>query len=335
MEGEAPWPAAAALLERAGLPGARLHRLPGGANNRSFRVEAGSRRAFLKAYFQHPADPRDRLDAEYRFCRLLWECGVRCVPQPLACDPGEGLGLYEFVEGRHLAPGEVDADAVEQALAFYAAVNRHRGLPDAARLAFASEAPFSIAGHLQRVGRRIAALERIDPAGPVGADALRFAREELRLAWDAVAAAARNAGVPMDEQLPLGDRCLSPSDFGFHNALLADDGRLRFIDFEYAGWDDPAKLICDFFCQPAVPVPMEHFARFAESVAAPLWHPERCLQRTRLLLPVYRLKWCCILLNDFLPVGDERRRFAGAADAGRRAAQLAKAREMLARVETI
>ena len=25
-----------------------------------------------------------------------------------------------------------------------------------------------------------------------------------------------------------------------------------FIDFEYAGWDDPSKLICDFFCQPAV-----------------------------------------------------------------------------------
>jgi hypothetical protein len=29
------------------------------------------------------------------------------------------------------------------------------------------------------------------------------------------------------------------------------------------------------------------------------------------LLPVYRIKWCCILLNEFLEEGARRRRFAG------------------------
>ena len=32
--------------------------------------------------------------------------------------------------------------------------------------------------------------------------------------------------------------------------------------------------------------------------------------RFDLLLPVYEVKWVCILLNDFLPAGARRRRFA-------------------------
>ena len=62
----------------------------------------------------------------------------------------------------------------------------------------------------------------------------------------------------MDHPLDTQESVLSPSDFGFHNALLGPDGKLCFIDFEYAGWDDPAKLICDFFCQPQTPVPQAH-----------------------------------------------------------------------------
>ena len=44
---------------------------------------------------------------------------------------------------------------------------------------------------------------------------------------------------------------LSPSDFGFHNTLLTNEG-LKFIDFEYFGWDDPVKLTCDFLLHPGM-----------------------------------------------------------------------------------
>ena len=33
-------------------------------------------------------------------------------------------------------------------------------------------------------------------------------------------------------------------------------GNVTFLDFEYAGRDDPAKLVSDFFCQPEIPVPL-------------------------------------------------------------------------------
>ena len=105
-------------------------------------------------------------------------------------------------------------------------------------------------------------------------------------------------------------RLLSPSDFGFHNAILEKNNTLRFIDFEYAGWDDPAKLVCDFFCQPEVPVPLTYFEAVTHFIAGKASNPPDLWSRIDLLFPVYHLKWCTIILNDFLPVGNARRRFA-------------------------
>src|SRR5262249_22829926 len=148
--------------------------------------------------------------------------------------------------------------------------------------------------------------------------------------------AARPAGLAPDDELCRSDRRVSPSDFGFHNALLGPDGTMKFIDFEYAGWDDPAKTICDFFCQPERPVPMEFWGLFHEAIARHIGDPDRLRRRVELLLPVYRLKWCCIMLNEFLPAGSQRRRFAGGDDeADRKQRQLAKVRRAAADIADI
>lgn len=328
-----------ALLAQAGLDGeATLHPLAGGANNRVFRVESGGCAALLKAYFQHPEDPRDRLGAEFSFLRFAWESGAWCVPRPLASDRRHHLGLYEFVEGRPLGPDEVTGDAVREALDFYHVLNRGKDRPEARALPAASEACFSLAEHLECVERRLRRLRGIPQSSPVEREVVALVEGELGAAWGAVAEGVRQGvrelGAPLDGPLGAGERCLSPSDFGFHNAMLAPDGRLRFIDFEYAGWDDPAKLVCDFFCQPAVPVPLRHWAAFVEAVVGTLPRADRPRRRCQLLLPVYEIKWCCILLNDFAPVSGERRRFAGVGrnSEERKVEQLRKARLALQRV---
>ena len=79
--------------------------LVGGANNRVFRVETAAGVVLLKSYFRHPDDPRDRLGTEFAFARFAWDHGVRCIPQPLACDPVAGLGLFVVVaEGVNTSP---------------------------------------------------------------------------------------------------------------------------------------------------------------------------------------------------------------------------------------
>jgi hypothetical protein len=126
--------------------------------------------------------------------------------------------------------------------------------------------------------------------------------------------------------MSLGAQILSPSDFGFHNTLV-QDGRLSFVDFEYAGWDDAAKLACDFICQPELPVTAAQGEQFVAELQAALPGLDALAERVAQLLPVHRLKWCCILLNEFRPEFRQRRAHAGLASEGLQAAQLRKAND--------
>jgi thiamine kinase-like enzyme len=309
-----------------------IHPLHGGANNRVFRIDVTGSQICLKAYFQHPDDPRDRLGAEFSFARFAWDKGVHALPKPLACDQRNRLALYEFISGHQLQPGEVTQDMVQQALGFYRDLNRHKDEPEAETLPKASESCFSITNHLQRVSNRVDRLLAVKDLSPINHEAIEFIRNDLSEVWRDVVKSvqweARQLHLPIEKEIPRSDWCLSPSDFGFHNAILAADGRLRFIDLEYAGWDDPAKMVCDFFNQPAVPVSLDYCKMFVKTVIQDLSEPEMHRQRISLLLPVYRIKWCCILLNDFLPAGSARRRFArsGAEQEKQKTSQLQKAR---------
>ena len=323
------------LVSGAGLgPVRELLPLAGGANNRAFLVEAARGPAFLKAYFRHADDPRDRLGAEFAFARFAWAAGVRYAPEPLACDPENALGLFEWVEG---AKPEAATDSlVTQATDFVRDLNAARWRPLAARLPTASEACFSLAEHLGTVARRVDRLMTVtDP------EAKEFVAGELLPAWDRVREAAidegSDTGLSLDRPLELVARCVSPSDFGFHNALVTRDGRARFLDFEYAGWDDPAKLVCDFFCQPAVPIPEGHLESFTRAIAESFPEPASLVRRVRVLLPVYRVKWVCIRLNEFLPAETRRRAFSLPAEEleARKPRQLAAARAALRHHERV
>ena len=118
----------------------------------------------LKHYFNDPRDPRDRLAAEWSFLRLAWARAVRAVPEPLACDAAEHVGLYGFVPGRKLSAAELEPAHIEAAVDFILAVN---AAPcDRAVLAPASEACFSLAQHISTVERRITRLSQLDAKAP-------------------------------------------------------------------------------------------------------------------------------------------------------------------------
>jgi hypothetical protein len=249
------------------------------------------------------------------------------------------MGLYEFIEGRLLAWHEIGHSEVQQSISFFHELNRHKFDASARKLPCGSEACFTITQHLACVERRIMSLVQVDDSTPLGKRAMEMVRRELVPAWqrtrDIVADQAAQWNLAPDAAIAREDECLSPSDFGFHNAILAADGRLRFIDFEYAGWDDPAKMVCDFFCQPEVPVSHEYFEDYTRTVVADLSNPEMHFRRIFLLLPVYRIKWCCIMLNDFLKVGSRRRSFARSAEDedARKRSQLEKVGKMLMQID--
>jgi hypothetical protein len=292
-----------------------LSRLDGGKNNQVYRVATDAGDAVvLKHYFSDPRDPRDRLAAEWSFLRHTWLRGVRAVPEPLASDATARVGLYGFVPGRKLLATELKPHHIDAAIDFVLAVNAAPRSPGA--LAPASEACFSLADHIATVDRRVARLTTLDPAAPHVQAALRLVNGTLLPKWSAVKARltkdAHDAGLEIDRALRPDECCLSPSDFGFHNALADEAGRVTFLDFEYAGRDDPAKLVSDFFCQPEIQVPLNYYPGFLTHLADGLELGAAGRARCRILLDAYRVKWSCIILNDFLPVGAARRSFADA-----------------------
>lgn len=319
------------LAQKAGLEGIiSLEPMDSGGNNRVFKLSIDKKIFLLKSYFHSDKDPRDRLGHEFAFTSFSWGLGVRAIPQPVVCDHSRSLGLYEFIDGKKIDPGKVTWGHVGQALDFFLELNKHKEKSSARALPVASEACFNIAEHLSCVDRRLKQLREIKPCDGIDKEAVAFIHSELLPGWkkvrEGVVKLARGLRIEMDEYIPLEERCLSPSDFGFHNAILKDNGALIFIDFEYAGWDDPAKLVCDFICQPAVPVPFDFFHLFLSHIQNSLNYPESFRKRVDILLPIYKIKWCCIILNDFLVVDNERRKYA-LNNNDRREIQLNKARE--------
>jgi hypothetical protein len=327
------------LLSLAGLPDGfvAIAALPGGRNNRVYRVQTTHGDHLMKCYFHHPSDPRDRLGHETTFLSHLEQSGCRLAPRVLASIPSEHVALLEFVTGTRLQLEDIDADAVDQAARFCCAANRARLEGDTPHLPNASEACFSISEHLATTQRRVDRLSQIEVGDEIDAAAEDFCRADLIPVWlhvRAEIAAKWNTPIHRTVEIPLSERWLSPSDFGFHNALRTPDGSLCFLDFEYAGWDDPAKLICDFANQPDMLLPRTLSSRFEYAVIAVHSNPTDLARRVTALEPLYQVKWACICLNDFLASGRTRRRFTVegmADDRPCRRLQLNRARTMLTR----
>ncbi|HYS85746.1 MAG TPA: phosphotransferase [Bradyrhizobium sp.] len=329
-------PRIALLLEAAGVApeGFRARPCAAGGNNRVFRVDVGGRALVAKCYFRDPWDSRDRLNAEFSFLEYARKAGIDCVPEPIALDDDAGIGLYEFIDGDKLSPGAVAPEHIEQAREFFVRLNEPARRVLAGSLTGASESCFSISDHLALVQGRIDRLSTIPTTSKLDREAAAFAAE-LRTRWAGVRARVSSElerkGLEQRSVLSPEDRCISPSDFGFHNAIVSPSGKLVFIDFEYSGWDDPAKAVSDFFSQPAIPVQFDHFDSFLASALTYSPDADMLAVRTRLLLPVFQLKWCCIVMNDFLPALVQRRRFADPArdETRRKHVQLEKARRLL------
>lgn len=292
------------LLTSAGLTkDFALRRLSGGANNRVYVVDTSDDQFFLKHYFHHPDDARNRLDTEYRFSSFAFERRLP-VPRPVSRDERRSLGLYSFIRGRPAKGGDISERRIIEAVDFVNQLNRE---PRPSSLPDASDACFILVEHLEGIDQRVNRLLAMEPRCEIDGEELRFVKQQLVPMWRQIAGSMKSR---MSEVGPPRHRCLSPSDFGFHNVMIAPDSRAFFVDFEYAGWDDPIKLVCDFFTQISVPVPTAYLDLFLDHLDAVQANRSMLEATVRLLLPAYRLKWCCISLNEFLFTSSTRRRFA-------------------------
>lgn len=325
------------IVERLlGIQPASVRRMAGGGNNKLFKFEGTNGECVVaKQYFRHSSDGTNRLDAEFGGLGFLWRHGMRRIAKPLACDRDIGVAVYQYVGGapaNSRLPGAAD---VAQAAAFLRRLRGLAELPKARTLPAAAEACFSLEELLDNLTLRLSRLSGVAPKSRLFEELCALRDDEIAPALEKLAASARirrqQSGQNPRAALDPSRRTLSPSDFGFHNAIRQQDDTLIFVDFEYFGWDDPAKTISDFLLHPAMELTHAQGEEFFSQCLEDFSDPDLA-SRTRAYFPLFGLKWVFITLNEFSPDGWQRRVFSGLDDQSAEAhlrGQLNKAKNFL------
>ena len=217
--------------------GVAVHRVTGGANNALYRVEAGRQSYACKLCV---ADERKRAAREYGTLRLLRAAGLDVAPQPLWLDESCTIlsyptVVYRWLPGEPLGPslthGQLAAvlESVQQMHALRPCDHERFDLPTACLQWF--DFPPYLA-HLR---------DMLNQYGPW----LRTTTPDGQELWGRLArlvdrcalAFASTSVNPGRGHFPLG---LCRADQNLANGIWGEDGRLRWVDWEYSGWGDPA-----------------------------------------------------------------------------------------------
>jgi hypothetical protein len=271
-----------------------ITKLGGGINNDVYRIETNKQKYILKVYSILHAGSRDRLRAEIEFLQYANSVASDFVPRLIEFDADKRAVLMEFVEGHTFSEGALLSEKqVSEAVRFFAILNQNPEVAKSILSMDAAEGFLKITDHLENVAARISTMTTSHlseamtrTAGPL-LDRLKADYEEVKA--QTIVAIARGDVV---NAIDPGQRYISASDFGFHNAIQTETG-IKFIDFEFAGWDDPAKASLDFVLQPRVPVRASEM-RLLECLDHELNTQSR--KRVHVLGPILHLKWLCIIL---------------------------------------
>jgi len=275
-----------------------LIRLKGGANNYVYRC-GDKHLKVIKGYSLTKHGLRDGMQAEVDFLRYAEIAAPRLTPKLIHVDIERRCIVIEHIEGYKIQEGtKASKSAIQEAVNFFRQLNLEAYTPPNPIKMSAAEGFLNIYDHVENIKGRLKTFK------------LENMKIETRLRAANIISQITNrlhhVEEGVGEQIKSGkickcilpeERCISPSDFGFHNAIISSTG-LKFIDFEFAGWDDPAKALVDFILQPRVPV---------ESTSFPLLEGLTQLQRKsvvnrcKALKPILHLKWTCIILAILQP----------------------------------
>ena len=282
-----------------------------GGNNCVYKIEVGKESFLGKVYFRDPDDSRDRLNSEISFIKYLQTIQIKDSPALIAEDQSCGAACFEWIEGTNFETGSTLTKKFwEQCFCFLKKIQSGKKMFEGQNLPNASESAFSIRAHLALLQNRRDYWHLHNKTIP---EEIRcFVMTNLDQEYKSVAKELISHP-DFSKELEPHEKIISPSDFGLHNAKLGQNGKLVFFDFEYAGWDDPAKTIADFFTQPRFPVPTTELGKLL-SIFSEIFSEQtmkKLLERLPLVSRVIRLKWCYVLLNDFHPISRERRILSG------------------------
>ncbi len=249
-------------------------------------------KSVLKIY---PYDSgHDRLNSEYRSFEILGDFGESNIPRCLGKDEALNVAMYSWMEG--VSVTKVRDCHIQQFLDFLRRLASFHCKEEFLNFPPAAAAIFSGQQLDEQISKRLVLLREFS-------DDTRelhcFLDKEFAPAFEKILETSKDAWYCSDFSRPIPDeiKALSPSDYGVHNTIEGSDGQLRFYDFEYFGWDDPAKLACDFLFHPSMDLSKELQGCWIHGMGK--IYDEGLADRVRSMWALIGLVWCLIFLNEF------------------------------------
>jgi hypothetical protein len=278
-----------------------VKKIKGRANSIIFKIEMQTGKNYAaKLYPDSTFDQRERLEREAKAYRFMNSHDIDSVAKIIWFDINLDFGLYEWIDG--LETKNITDEKIVEAVLFI------QSLSDLSKYANNKDFDLASAGCLS--GKMIedqiwSRYKKIDEYSRFYPALKMFLDTQLFPACEKIIENSKNHW-PVDFHTKLNNvnQVLSPSDFGFHNAIQTKDG-LKFIDFEYFGWDDPVKLTCDFILHPGMKL-TEGQKNFWLSKIKKIFSQDHSFQnRLNASYCLYGLCWCLIQLNIFYTINAE------------------------------
>ncbi|EMO43290.1 phosphotransferase [Leptospira noguchii] len=269
-------------------------------NSRVYQIDSYEQSYVLKIYPDLQLDPRKRLETEYQSCSILYQFNL-AVPKPIQKDDELNWGLYLWIEGKEI--DERREDLILQLIEFIQKLKEIKNKVPEDTFKYASESCLSGTELELQIQRRLINLQHLD-----NSELNQFLTHELLPTLNFFLGRAKSFyKEDYFKKLEKQYLILSPSDFGFHNSKLGSDGILYIYDLEYFGWDDPVKLISDFLWHPGMNLTENERVVWLKNSIKIFDQDSGIENRFLMYFPLYGIRWCLILLNEFLKIKLENR----------------------------
>ena len=289
------------FLKQSNLDVDHIERMVAGGNNVIYRAFSahGSEYA-LKHYSPLEAVMHERMQREFSALTWMQQHHMDCVPKPYCYDVNNRVAVYSWVSGDKLK--QISSNHLNELVRFleklYKASHHHNTLD----FDLAKDACLSAQDVLDVLKNRFS---RLSNAGIEQKPVCDFVTQQCAQLLHELTVRLHEIynehGLDIAQPISQQQRTLSPSDYGFHNALVGGDDKLTFIDFEYFGWDDPVKMVSDFLWHPGQQLNSVLKLQFEQAMIALFSGDTTFNVRMKALYPLYGLIWVLIVLNNFIP----------------------------------
>lgn len=270
----------------------KIEKINGGRNSNVFNVTTQLGPSYIaKFYPDRYQDPRPRLLKESAAFELTQDIQNEIKPVQTCSDLD--IGIYSRVEGKKIIkPTDFD---IQEMMKFIDALHQLSSKTAYATIGLATESCLTYSDLISQIDKRIASTHCCDH--PMLNDVM----SKLLPIYENVSSYSLSNWPKSSLTLPLEKEklLLSPSDFGFHNALKTKSGKIIFLDFEYFGWDDPVKLCIDTMIHPGMNLSNKHKINIFKHFTQLFRSDNQFNMRFKAAWPLYLLRWSLIILNPF------------------------------------